>query len=90
MNAILSIQDAYDQDQGIFSVLEKRRAVSSDSAEAGELSQGDLLRNQRFRDRSPKRDSNTAYKTATAEWKISSVLRLLYTPLIMYFFNSGM
>ena len=54
MNAVLSIQDAYDQDQGIFSVLEKRRAVSSDSAEAGELSQGDLLRNQRFRDRSPK------------------------------------
>ena len=40
LNAILSIQDAYDQDQGIFSVLEKRRAMSSDSAEAGELSQG--------------------------------------------------
>ena len=26
LNAVLSIQDAYDQDQGIFSVLEKRRA----------------------------------------------------------------
>ena len=53
LNPVLSIQDAYDQDQGIFSVLvkkevrgsgllflEKRRAVSSDSAEAGGLSQG--------------------------------------------------
>ena len=53
LNAVLSIQDAYDQDQGIFSVLiekevresgllflAKRRAVSSDPAEAGELSQG--------------------------------------------------
>ena len=40
LNPVLSIQDAYDQDQGIFSVLEKRRAVSSDPAEAGELSQG--------------------------------------------------
>ena len=26
LNAVLSIQDAYDQDQGIFSVLENRRA----------------------------------------------------------------
>ena len=40
LNVVLSIQDASAQDQGIFSVLEKRRAVSSDPAEAGGLSQG--------------------------------------------------
>ena len=72
MNAVLSIQDAYDQDQGIFSVLiekevresellflEKRRAVSSDPAEAGELSQGTFCKIRDFGIDLPKRQQHS-------------------------------